>query len=205
MSTIQISPHELQRGSEAFRAHEPRDSMYRVALFLLDHWWGDHTRMVDALTVLLLTWNGAFYRYGPFDQDALERCLKHHWDTIENFHQREIASLRESDRDPLKALFLSLLDALRIAQGKKAGARSPVSVAKTLHLLAPDFLPIWDDRIARAYKCAYSLDPSDSYLRFCNQIRDIAADLRPHVPGSHSTLLKRIDEYNYAKFTKNWI
>src|ERR1051325_5999064 len=44
------------------------------------------------------------------------------------------------------------LDALRICEGKKKGVGSPVGVAKALHLLAPGFFPLWDEKIAKAYR-----------------------------------------------------
>lgn len=204
-ATPSISPEELALGSRLFEEREGRNSMYRVATFLLKEWWGQYGHMTDALTVLLLTWNGAFYRYGMFDQDTLEACLKAHWPTIDGFRPRSIASMSAADEAPLRVLFLALREALRIAHGKHAGAHSSVAVAKTLHLLAPHFLPIWDQRIAHAYDCRYARDPAAAYQRFCWIIRDIAATLAPIAPDSDKTLLKRIDEFNYAKYSKGWI
>ena len=59
-----VSPSELETECRAFEEQEPRDSMYRVSTFLVQEWWDDPARLVDALSVLLLIWNGAFYRYG---------------------------------------------------------------------------------------------------------------------------------------------
>ncbi len=179
--------------------------MYRVAAFLLNEWWGRHADMVDALTVLLLTWNAAFYRFRTFDQSRLESCLQKHWSTIQSFRQREINSFVKSDHRPLELLFLALLEALQISSGKRRGRQSPVATSKTLHLLAPMFLPIWDNAIAHHYECQYSSDPSGAYIKFCGKIKKIAAALKPVVPPSSKTLLKQIDEFNYAKYTKNWI
>ena len=64
---LNITIDDLKKGCRAFEVNEGRDSMYRVATFLLAKWWGRYAEMVDALTVLLLTWNSAFYRYGLFD------------------------------------------------------------------------------------------------------------------------------------------
>jgi len=57
-----LDPVEVIRGSQAFRDHERRDAMYKVATFLVDHFWGAPAEMTDALGVLLLTWNQALYR-----------------------------------------------------------------------------------------------------------------------------------------------
>lgn len=68
---LQVDPRKVQAGSEAFRAYERRDAMYKVATFLVEHHWGKPGEMANALGVVLLTWNNAFYRYGSFDFCAL--------------------------------------------------------------------------------------------------------------------------------------
>jgi len=106
----------------------------------------------------------------------------------------------------LNHLFKVFLDALRIKDGKKKDCRSPVAVAKALHLLAPAFLPLWDDKIARAYKCYYKPHPEQKYLTFAHKMQNLASLLEEHVPvDTEKTFLKLIDEYNYAKYTKEWI
>lgn len=57
---------EFLKGCEEFEKHEKRDAMYKVATFLVFHFWGKPSDMADGLGVLLLTWNQAFYRYGIF-------------------------------------------------------------------------------------------------------------------------------------------
>jgi len=49
-----------------------------------------------------------------------------------------------SDNKPIQHLFHQFLRALRIREGKKKNEKSPVAVAKALHLLGPDFFPLWD-------------------------------------------------------------
>ena len=204
-SRHRITVADLERGSDAFERYEGRDSMYRVATFLLDQWWGRHPDMVDALSVLLLTWNSAFYRYGMFDQEKLEKCLKDQWDQIQRFHDREISSLGDEDQGAVRTVFNALRDALQIREGKKKGKKSSVAVAKTLHLLAPRFFPLWDAEIADVYGCDYAKESADAYVRFCGIIRDIAMDVGRLTSPSPKSLLKRIDEYNNAKYTKEWI
>lgn len=58
-----IALADLERGVRAFAVKEPRDAMYKVATKLIDGSWGSHEEVADALGVLLLTWNQAFYRY----------------------------------------------------------------------------------------------------------------------------------------------
>jgi len=180
--------------------------MYKTATFLVEHFWGEPRDMADGMGVLLLTWNQAFYRYGSFNFSLLEDVLRANMPTIERLRARDIQSLVEADEPTIKQLFLAFLDALQIAEGKKKGCRSPVSVAKALHLLAPGFFPLWDDKIARAYGCYYSRDPVRKYLTFAYEMQELARQLQEHVPpGCGRTFLKLIDEYNYAKHTKAWI
>ena len=130
--------------------------------------------------------------------------MKDNWGLIETFRRRHILDFDERDTAEVKKLFEAFLGALRIASGKKKGTQSPVAVAKTLHLLAPGFFPLWDDKIARAYGCYYAGDPVGAYLRFC-LINQVLAKNVQKIEESPKTLLKVIDEYNYAKHTKGWI
>jgi len=96
--------------------------------------------------------------------------------------------------------------ALQICEGSKKATCSPVAVAKALHLLAPRFFPLWDLKIANAYGCRYSADPASIYLRFLIKIRGLARAMgNVHIEGTSKTVVKLIDEYNYARFTKGWI
>lgn len=209
---MDVLTEDFMLGIQAFKKNEGRDSMYRVATFLLDKWWGDFPKMVDALSVLLLTWNNAFYRYGMFSQDLLENFLSNHWIEIESFHSRDIRSLESNDYEAITNIFMELGKALQ-RNNKGKITISPVGVAKALHLLAPKFFPIWDQYIATEYDCYYSWKPADSYFRFCGEIQKIAEEmanqdqikqLLSNDPEKKS-LLKRIDEFNYARFTQHWV
>lgn len=203
-SMFQVDPKTILAGSKAFRAYEKRDAMYKVATFLVHHFWGKPHDMADALGVLLLTWNNALYRYGLFDFDALETTLKKNMDILASFRKREILSFNDNDKKAIEELFIEFLDALKIADGKKKGVRSPVAVAKALHLLAPAFFPLWDDKIAKGYRCRYASAPDKKYLTFMTISKDMAEHIQGKVHTGGTTVLKMIDEYNYAKFTKQW-
>jgi hypothetical protein len=201
-----MTPEELKNGYLAFQQYERRDAMYKTATFLVKHFWSQPADIADSLGVLLLTWNHAFYRYGLFDFDRLETCIAQNQRILQEYSQRDILSHEPGDDDIINTLFMDFLQALAIHSGKKAGTRSPVAVSKALHLLAPAFFPLWDDKIARAYDCHYSGRPAQKYLSFFYKMKQIATELQPDIetiPGK--TLLKLIDEYNYAKFTKQWI
>jgi hypothetical protein len=113
--------------------------------------------------------------------------------------------LSESDEQLLRGIFLDFWAALQIEDGEKKGVKSPVSVAKSLHLLAPSFFPIWDDKIARAYHCYYSKDPAGKYLKFSRIAKQQVEQLKIEVINPKKPILKLLDEYNYSKYTKKWI
>lgn len=206
-SDLQIPNREdFRAGYESFRGHDPRDAMYKVATFLVSHFFGNFREMSNGLGVLLLTWNQGYYRYGGLSFDELEECLQNNWDTIKFFRNKEVLSLSESDRGRVKDLFDKFLIALQRIDNKGSDTRSPVAVAKALHLLAPGFFPLWDHEIALAYRCNYSKKPADKYLLFCDKMKTVAEAVKNYdnIPKD-VTILKLIDEYNFAKYTKNWV
>ena len=140
--------------------------MYKTATFLVDHFWGRPAEMADSLGVLLLTWNHAHYRFGSFDFSKLECCIEKNFTILEGYRVRTILQYTADDEPLTKALFEEFLVALAIAEGRSNGKRSPVAVAKALHLLAPGYFALWDKAIALAYACDYSRMAADQYIAF---------------------------------------
>jgi hypothetical protein len=200
-----ISAELLRQGNQVFQDRERRDAMYKTATFLVDHFWGQADKVAEGLGVLLLVWNAACYRHGPFDFDALEKCIAGNRKLLDQYRKRDILTYGPQDDAQIRPLFLEFLDALQICDGKCKGRKTPVGVAKALHLLAPAFFPLWDKKIAEGYGCRYASEPAEKYLTFFKKTQAIAKDLAPSVKVSGKTLVKLIDEYNYAKFTKGWI
>ena len=198
---IAISLEELNEGSRVFQENEPRDVMYKTATFLVDHFWGKSKEMADGLGVLLLTWNQSFYRFGSLDFSALENCLTTYQSELCQFRERNILSYTENDDKAIENLYDQFLIALQFADGKSKGKKSPVAVAKALHLLAPNFFPLWDNKISKKYNCCYN------YISFIREMKRLAEELTPglNLQKTNKTFLKLIDEYNYAKYTKFWI
>ena len=195
-----LNKTEFIKGVAEFRDRETRDAMYKIASYLTEHFWGAPADMADGIGVLLLTWNQAFYRYGSFDFSQLESCLEKHLEDLNNYRLRDIFTYTQDDQHFIRVIFLDLLDALSNAKGK-----SPVAVSKALHLLAPKFFPLWDLAIAKAYKCYYQTNPEEKYLSFIELTKDLAQIVKPYAPNGEKSLIKTIDEYNYSKYTKEWI
>jgi hypothetical protein len=199
------SKTEFLRGVRKFEASERNDPTYRVATTHLIENWSDPSGMADAVATLLLIWNRGFYRFGDLNLTRTTQCISKNMRLIDSLRPKSIFDLVESDRPDINRLFKSFLDALSITVDGKI-RRSPVATAKVLHLLAPDFLPLWDERIAIKYKCRYTSDPDGKYFQFCDLSKDVAEAVKGiRVIPEGKTLLKLIDEYNYARFTKGWI
>ena len=284
---------EIAKGIREFVDHEKRDAMYEVATFLVEHHWGKPREMTNGLGVLLLTWNQAFYRYGAFDLDRLEKFISNNLGVLRAYRGRDVFSFDKSDENTITKLFAELyvalqIDVIRFSEERKANdrrkttrdqledflgkvkikykgtgelidlfnslkrsrklrgslefinqkesdskkhriqlristlavneqevlesmnliKRSPVAVVKGLHLLAPDFFPLWDEKIAKGYKCSYDKLPAEKFLLFFEKIKVIAEHVQNYscVAGiPDKTITKLIDEYNYSKYTKEWI
>lgn len=214
---------EVLRGSHDYILNEKRDAIYKVASSLVSKSWFNSTDIADGIGVLLLVWNQAYYRYCNFDLDfdSLEDFLARNARVLKDFRDREINSLTEQDEKAIDDLFNDLLNVLKCGDRK-----SPVAVSKALHLLAPGFFPLWDDDIAKAYRCywEYSEYASEKYLKFMRKIRllsqriiltysegkidqitakrEFTEKVSANLPFVKS-MVKILDEYNYA-FTKYW-
>jgi len=191
----------VRKARAAFERNEPRDLFYRAAVYLV----GEALRgnaplsVAEALAVLLQTWNRAYYRYYLFDSDhfsAIEHLLAEHQGTLAAFRKRRIEGLeRSQDLGCVLHVFRCFEEVL-----------GPVGAAKSLHLLAPQFFPLWDRAIAKAY--GLRLGPRGTNARRYWDFMAITREQALHLHRSgapEGNVLKAIDEYNYCHHTKGWI
>jgi hypothetical protein len=176
-----------------FIAGEPRNLFYLVATELIDlarRKVITKVSVAQALAVLLQTWNVSFYRFrGGFHESDLtniEALLTKHLAAIEKYRERSITNLERSDQGELRMLFVEFGSVL-----------GPVGAAKTLHLLAPKFFPLWDRAIAKAYNVKCSGDGYMAFMEIAKKQCRALADEGAVWPD----LLKAVDEYNYCTFT----
>lgn len=88
--------------------------------------------------------------------------------------------------------------------GRDGSGESTVATAKAVHLLAPKCLPLWDNDIT--WKHGHVLKWADDYIRFCWQMKKLPTAVKGYLPSNDDrSILKRIDEFNYAAYTKQWI
>lgn len=191
------TPTEVEVARQQFIRQEPRDLFYRVATELIELSIKGEARLsvAEALAVLLQTWNRNYYRFkggfGEADLQKIEQLVSKHWPTAETLRGRSIESFVPSDHTLVVAMFSDFESGL-----------GPVGAAKSLHLLAPHFFPLWDREITKGYRIWLESGPYNAlnYLQFMEYTKRQSESLRASgymVPG----LVKAIDEYNYCTFT----
>jgi hypothetical protein len=156
---------------------------------------GRRLELAEAISVLLQTWNRAYYQYRPFTEEhflEIEAVLNSSLDDLIKLRRRSIESITQLDKPKVAELF-----------GRFANVLGPVGAAKSLHLLAPDFFPLWDDEISKKYKVKKD---GEGYFQFMmktlDQINSIGGrDAINNLPGVSKNALKAIDEYNYIRIT----
>jgi len=194
---------EFRRGYLLFneKGNKSIDNIWFEALSIVQDNWGNLTEMTRGISRLIRSWNRF---YAKFDLDAMSVCISRYQSTLNQFRNRDISSLSETDNSNIRILFKDFLVSL---QRKPDNRKSPVSVAKALSLIAPKFFPLWDSNIAFAYNCFYYADSGhDPYIRFCHKMKLLAERVRDFIPiQDDRPLLKRIDEYNISKYTAHWI
>ncbi|MGO8951644.1 MAG: hypothetical protein ACLQUY_29120 [Ktedonobacterales bacterium] len=188
---------ELEAAHKIFEQNEPRDLFYRAATELVDLAIRGQTKLtlVEAVAVLLQTWNVSYYRFhGKFDTKhfaELERVIHHDEHLLMSLRQRTIASFTGREEDTVRGVFARFEQVL-----------GPVGAAKSLHLLAPRFFPLWDRAIAAAYGLAMKKgDNADRYIAFMGIAQRQCREVEDHLPKDRNPL-KALDEYNYIHFTK---
>lgn len=200
MESYLITVEQVQAARKAFEENEPRDLFYRAAVELVDLALQRKTSLsvTEALAVLLQTWNMAFYRFRPFTKQHfcdIERVVTAHLGELIAFRQRSIATFCKEDVTVVTGIF----DQFEAVLG-------PVGAAKSLHLLAPHFFPLWDRAIAKAY--GVDLRKAGRNAAAFVQLM-MVSKVQVESLGGEATLgrnpLKAIDEYNYCKYTKKWI
>jgi len=191
---------ELDSARRTFRKYESRDVFYRAATDLVSLALKGETsiNVAEALAVLLQTWNRSYYRFHPATAqhfEALEAVLTKDAVWLADVRDRSIDSFGSEDEAALIATFDDFESVL-----------GPVGAAKALHLLAPNFLPLWDREIARIYGLQLARTGLNG-PRYVRMIRTVQGQVERlgGVDAVEGNPLKRIDEYNYCHYTKSWM
>jgi hypothetical protein len=209
---------------------------YREALLQIEEGLplANYSHVAEAVGKFLLNWNWSFYRSEQYIAYLkIERCIRDNFGKLTSYRGRTIGSFDSADEveeTEIRLLFKAFLDA---TVSVRNDARSPVSAAKALHILAPEFFPAWDNEIAYAYDCSWVIPEvgivaefaASCYLSFIEKVQqcwilllesyrsDKEVDENQALSAIcneayswhsyHPSLLKLIDEVNMARFS-NW-
>ncbi len=197
------SAEDLRQAHKIFLEKEPRDLFYRVATELIELAIVGKTKLTlsDSLAVLLQTWNKAYYQFRPhhFDNKHFQEInylvQKYAEELITGFRNRSILSFTDRDEDKVNRVFKAFEEVL-----------GPTGAAKSLHLLAPRFFPLWDRKIAKGYGLAMRRTGMNAnrYCSFMNIAHIQSKKLQGTTLAQENNLLKLLDEYNYCH-SKGWI
>jgi hypothetical protein len=200
-SPPRITSAGIRRARARFREGAAGDLFYRAAIQLIaDARQGaSDLDLAESIGVLLQTWNTQFYRFrgGYKEQDtaAIRRLLAKHNAALDGVRDRRLDQLSADD----ERLVLQVFHDFEIALGQ-------VGAAKALHLLAPRFFPLWDQRIAQfGYGIRFKAvgQNSSNYLLLMRATLEQINQLG----GWHNVNgnpVKAIDEYNYCLHTRAW-
>ncbi len=193
----QPSIAELEETHLEFLKREPRDLFYRVSteLIRLIKTGATSLTLPDAIASLLQTWNKAHYRFNRFTLESYSRI-----ESLVNEWRPRIDAL--SRRNYSESTVELIFHAFEIELG-------PVGASKCLHLLNPEFFPLWDRAIASRYGVPLSNKGNNAglYLDFLKLTFDQASRLEAAYKGPN--ILKALDEYNYVTISlpekaKSW-
>ncbi len=187
---------QLHWARRAYERNDPGDLFYRAATDLVGRVLKRQSTLTlaEALAVLLQTWNASFYRFrGGFsgrDFRRLTELLVAHRRELAQFRERSIGKLTHRDQEIIERLFARFERVL-----------GPVGASKCLHLLAPNFFPLWDQEIARRYGFPlYRQYRAQMYVDFMRVAkRHIAAFGGRRAIGMNA--MKAWDEFNYCTYT----
>jgi len=195
----------------------------------------DLEKITESVLTFLLVWNSPLYRNCSLKKGFIKKIkgrIKNNKKKLDNFRGKCICELNTSDKNNIKDLYESFLEVLACeknigntklhneekSQGVDQGAKeekenkkySPVSTAKFLHIICPNFFPLWDKTIADRYGCSYKngKDSFESYWEYMVKVKEQVDNLKdPETEEIKEilkkyTILKLIDEYNYMSYTK---
>jgi len=230
-----ISIDDIKAGSRAFIQNEHRAYIYANAVNQVQNNFNDISKITKGISNLLSGWHNSFYRFGPFNDTEISKCVALYHNRLKVIRRENILDVIVDNRfeSQIRTVYYGFLDATA-SVNVKFTRKTITGTSKALSLLAPDLFPMCDEKISQAYNCwwVYSDGSFNDYLTFLNYMKILAVQLVSEYSEIHrltdrnkaetllikeikvysgdsynydKTLLKIIDEYNYSKHTKSWI
>lgn len=225
---------DVKKGSRAFVENERRGCAYADALNEVQNNFEKPDRICKGICDLLDAWHNSFYRFGPYDEAKILKAVERHHKELTNLQTKNIRNVKlgADFEAQIKPIFDSFLNATA-GTNRRFTRRTVTGTSKGLSLLAPNLFPMVDEAIGVAYRCAWVFSEFgfDEYVKFMTYMKVFAEQLVSRWSKAHSitdpnqaetllveevkeysgdeyqyskSLLKTIDEYNYAKRTEGW-
>lgn len=167
-------------------------------------------KLAEDIEYLLMKWNQRV----PVDEIKLRKTVKQvankvkTWDLVKmnlwNYH-KEITEIFR--------IFVNTAKPDKNGKQKK----NYTSASKALHILNPKFFVMWDYKIRDGYGCCENEEGYFNFLLRCQkEIEKIISTYESDYPsgpeisqkiyeGPPKSIVKLLDEYNIAKYTKEWL
>lgn len=208
---------ELLRGSRQFKKIEKRDIFYGVATKLIKKSKNPEDT-VDALFIILLTWNKAYYRYNTFDEKhymKLKRIIKYYDKILKSLKDFTLDEVDFNKEFTLNNKSRKAEDLIKGIYEKLVKVVGVTGASKTLHLLNPQLFMMWDVAIRKGYGCRkdgksyvnfmkrMQLEINEAIDSYCDkyQCSKRTAIKKLSELCDNKSLPKLMDEYNYVKFS----
>lgn len=195
-----LSLTDVSSARVEYETRVPGDLFYKVATSLVSIALDGNPRVsiAEAIALMLQTWNKQYYQYqGGFKTEhftEIKDLLSSHLAAVLPLRNNQIEMLDPSDQTTISRIFREFELIL-----------GPVGGAKCLHLLAPQYLPLWDNKIAKMYVGLLRKKGENGplYWQFMCYASQQAKDLL--TAGFTGNPVKAIDEFNYCHFSREWI
>lgn len=182
----QITIQELKRKCEQFNWQEGRGIYYDWAVDLYNKGY-----KLQAMILLLSTWNFAYFRYAVTNKEFLpsfEKALKISEPIFEKLKKIEF---QKANLNIIGDSIKEIYDILSKVKGIKY-----VGASKIMHLINRRLFVMWDNAIKNEY--GFKTSTSDDYLNFLKLMQEKFKDIEW---VEDKPLTKAVDEFNYASFT----
>jgi len=95
---------DLEKAHEEFKNLEPRAPVYEISTKYIREYWNDAYEISNAIGILLLIWNSAFYRFGRLNYCLIQCAINLHREKLEELRKRDISELREDMKDEVSQI-----------------------------------------------------------------------------------------------------
>lgn len=206
---------ELLRGVNAYASdNENSENAFRTELYEMEKINGDrlYSELVadENIKYLLSKWNQRV----PVDEIKLRKAVEQVTNKVKTWNLVKM-NLWEYHKEIIEIFRIFVNTAKPDKNGKQK--KNYTGASKALHILNPKFFVMWDYKIRDGYGCCENEEGYFNFLLRCQKkIEKIISTYESDYPsgqeisqriyeGPPKSIVKLLDEYNIAKYTKEWL